>query len=236
MVLAFGLTHRITLPRSQHPVPLNHLSSICRYQRVVQSFSSMALIEVEKKFRVRSNARRSLLAAFPDNVRVSSFDDVYFSEELALTNRWLRKRNTQWELKVPVDTCGPRVAAVFRELAGAQVWEELTKTKDFSYAMKPYARITTVRTMITLHWDQHKVNLTFDACSSPDGFGFEYAVGEVEILVQTPSEVDQAVSSLCKLLTRFELEKLDEKDGKLLAYLRNQKPDLYHRILQVNRE
>lgn len=190
-------------------------------------------IEVESRFRVTPEAQKTiLLHAGP--CKQIQFTDRYFCEQLALSDKWLRMRDHAWQIKVPVkvDSSSRKGSVVYEELVGAAALEHVSKCGFETKGMDVYACITTVRTIwdmnIPVPWGSYAMQVTADECHSEDGF--QYNIGEIEVLVQDKDEVGGASKAIEHARRELGLEQVDESGGKLIRYLSEKKPALYEKL------
>lgn len=188
----------------------------------------MSVIEVERKFELSPSARATLLA-LPGVTTAHSLNDRYYCEDLALTDHWLRKRNGDWELKLPVANKQHLRAAVYRELAGSAVWAALSRQPPS--AAECFAALHTERTELSLPWREFDVTVTLDDCTSPDGF--RCSVGELEILVEHDDQVDQATIALDELFDFLQVHQFADEEGKLIRYLRIHRTDMFRKLAKL---
>lgn len=187
----------------------------------------MSSIEVERNF-TPTNEFRQTFAQWSG--RAISLEDAYYGEQLAVEDRWLRLRNGDWEMKVPVQVRLEEKAGatVYRELAGKQVLQEV-KEGGFNLAnLSCFARVHTNRTLHTMSWRDFKVNLVLDECSSNDGFRYE--LGEIEILVDQTAKVAAANHAIEEVAEHFKLNLVHDSEGKLMRYLREMRPSLFRKL------
>lgn len=200
----------------------------------------MNIIEVERRFSLSPPVKQKLLRTVNDElVSTRRVHDEYHGEELAVADRWLRRRNGVWELKVPINCSQDFRAlgsATYRELTGASVWSELgIPPVDCNISdgatLACYAELDTVRTSFILPFENVDVNVTLDECTSPNGFSC--SVGEIELLVHTEEEISPATQILSRLFKFLNVEHLQDNEGKLVRYIRIHRPDLYDRLLET---
>lgn len=189
----------------------------------------MNMIEVERKFRISTDIKSRLEQLSPTR-HVTRFEDSYWCEDLALNDMWLRQRNGAWELKFPVSRGRTKClgARVYRETVGPMVWEELSRLNGRSDQFVPYATLYTERTSLKCLWESREVEVVLDMCTTEDGF--RYSVGELEILVELDAEVDDAATTLDHLAKSLNLVGQSDADGKLIAYLKAKKKNLYNAL------
>lgn len=205
-------------------VHLNTSQTVPRRRRSV-----MSAIEVEKKFLVPSSTKKRLHTSFPSSTS-EKIEDCYFGEELALNDMWLRKRNGEWELKTPLPSREKTISGptVYREYAGQCVWSQLKRTDEKEKGLAPFAKLQTERTQMRLEYNSQPVTIVIDSCSSDDGFS--YTIGEVEVMVDSESDVKDAEALLNTVIERYELQSGNHVRGKLQMYLQEKKTVLYRKL------
>jgi len=76
--------------------------------------------------------------------------------------------------------------------------------------------------------EQSEMNIFRDLCVDLDVTDFDHAVGEVEALVQDPSEVEGARKQIKKLIDKIGGSSSNKKaEGKLEYFLRRNRPEVY---------
>lgn len=190
---------------------------------------AMSQIEVERKFNLDGVGVESLIEACSSK-KEKEFQDCYFCEELAFNDIWLRMRGSEWELKLPVagNTDIALGATAYKEVTGDSVWQELSRI-GIPYDKKTFATINTLRNIMILPWNRYQIAVTLDQCSSNDGF--QYTIGEIEILVGDAREVKNAIKALDDVMTHFVLMPVGQEEGKLLRYLRENNLRLFEKLV-----
>lgn len=191
----------------------------------------MNVIEVERKFRVSEKALENL-DKLSTITATTQLEDSYFCEELALKDHWLRLRNGVWELKMPLMDGHLRQSrtTVYREVVGAAVWKELDVSVLEIDQLIPYARLLTQRKKLEYDWNENKVQIVLDMCTTENGF--QYDVGEIEILVDDYSEVEHANLILDQVASLLGLRFEQYAEGKLMMYLKEKHGSLYHKLVE----
>ncbi|KAI0563185.1 Thiamine-triphosphatase [Gracilaria domingensis] len=191
------------------------------------------LIEVESRFRASPQAREAL-NMFAGDCKQVRFRDRYYCEQLALLDKWLRRREDQWELKIPVElgSRSQRGAVVYKELVGSAALQHIGQLGLSTSAMQVYASITTVRSIWAfesrLPWGNYQMHITADECFADDGF--QYSIGEIEVLVARDEQVDGAAQAVEHTCRQLELEKIDNSGGKLMRYLYENNSKLFRKL------
>jgi thiamine-triphosphatase len=195
---------------------------------------SGAHLEVERKFPVPSLEVlfSSLAASECEQVGEISFEDAYFdTPDKALTQKdlWLRKRDGEWELKIPVShgqhasAASAYYEAEGEEAVSAALLEEGIVgfcDKD-GEPLKPFSTFRTVRHK----YKHHAFNVDVDTAS----FGEPpYSVAEIELMLSAPTGADAegaavtaATDKILEFAARLGLETAAaQPDGKVEQFLR----------------
>ncbi|KAG9486939.1 hypothetical protein GDO78_007024 [Eleutherodactylus coqui] len=202
-------------------------------------------IEVERKFVPGPEVEKSLCALGAELVEEITFRDSYYDSpdlRLTLNDIWLRRREDNWELKHP-----PQRGA--RGLNGASTqYMELTSSDDIicrvseelgvpcprnieSFGLNEFASFVTRRRRFQLPLGENsKTKVVVDL----DEADFGFAVGEVEVLVKTQEEVEDAFKKLeeiCRLLGVFRETPVQ---GKVSTYLKMNRAEHYRQLLEAH--
>lgn len=195
----------------------------------------MSAIEVERKFQLTPHTKQTLLA-LPSPRETVTYQDEYYDESLALKNAWLRKRNTEWELKLPVhmgcSISDRRLGAtVYREYTGPDVWTALSKLNQQQDKLTCYASLTTQRTRLVMPWNKYSVNVTLDDCFSNDGF--HCSIGELELMVDDENQVNAASQALDDVVEHLSVRQVEDKEGKLIKYIKHRRPAMFEKLVRT---
>jgi thiamine-triphosphatase len=209
------------------------------------SSTSPDQIEVEKKYAADDGVEvitERVLALGGAEQGSIQFTDTYFDTvncELTAHDVWLRKRDAQWEIKVPIEGDEKRSGgerSVFREVEGPERCllelkellgvEETTGSvqSDDAYDsphlldefmnrknIAPFASFSTVRKKLTL--DGAAVDI--------DAASFGHTVVEVEVLCKGVDEIDNATELVEATAKKLNLKDIGATGGKLETYIRN---------------
>lgn len=229
--LQSSLTHFLTNPSTNN-------SSI--YMMSAAANGTEKNIEIERKFLLTPTVKKKLLS-FSSPTETICFRDLYYDEQLALNNIWLRKRNNAWEVKVPVqfnsgDVNSKFGATVYREITGmSQVREAVCHhyaNLDIDIEkLECYAMLDTTRTQLSITWNTKTVHIILDECSSPNIDDFSCSIGELELMVHDESEVDDATQVLNDLVEHLQLGQVEDYEGKLIKYIKKYRPELFKKLI-----
>lgn len=209
-----------------------------------------AAIEVEKKFAAGdpSALRQQVEASSGKTLGEISFHDEYWdTAECVLTRRdtWLRRREQQWELKIPVagsqrsggetstfteiegaPAVGAALATLLADWDGANerlTGEEL-EARLRAAQLTPFAAFGTVRSKYKL-----------GGCSiDADVASFGHSVVEIEVMCAAADEVAAAESEIARVATLIDARPLDASSGgKLETFIRRFCPAVLAQLVEV---
>lgn len=191
------------------------------------------MIEIEKKF-LLTPAQEKRLKKGAKFLGEKVFTDIYFDKrdyELTKNDIWLRTRDRQVELKMPLETeeknnlmCNryeefETEAEVRQMLNIPKGGELLTDLKTAGYV--PFVAITTRREK----FKKEKFGIDIDACD------FGYALAEVELMIEDAKATKEAERQIADFAARHDL-KLSNVRGKVLEYLFRKSPEHYQILLE----
>ena len=189
------------------------------------------MIEVERKFRVTAAQKESLTRSATLQRQVENTDQYFDFDDLRLmkSDCWLRKRNNTWELKITRDSN----FATRR----ADIYDELTRKEDIQRhlgldlaeaihqkLLRSWAHLQTSRA----HYEANDYSLDFDDIRSLED-DFTYQLMEIEIMVVSPEQIDDATQRILTLATQHGLD-LERPLGKVLAYFHERKPSVFDQL------
>lgn len=159
---------------------------------------------------------------------------------LAYSNRWLKRKNGKYELKIPLKNRGvdktPHLATIFHEENDTRkILEELgLPAEEFETALtraliKPFASIETTRTS----YQKGQFRLDLDQAQFPiirNGTIFHYAVAEIELDVPEDA-VMQAKADIIDFAEQHQLEVSDTR-GKMMEYVFQNYPTVYQEFVK----
>lgn len=192
------------------------------------------MIEVEQKFLVDRDQLENLLKTVRFIKEFSFVDTYYDTPDYALSKDdiWLRQRDRAWELKVPLD--GQKkdyLTNQYEEIvADEQIRQflQIDSKQDLAQALllynyRPFCELKTVRRK----YQQGEFNIDVDVVS---GENFNYALIEVELLVDSSADVEIAKT---KILTWAKEHGLAVKSvfGKVILYLQQQRPQHFQALV-----
>jgi len=191
------------------------------------------MIEIEKKF-VLTPAQEKYLKKGAKFLGENVFTDTYFDKsdyELTKNDIWLRTRDKQVELKMPIEagdetgkaSCNRYEEFILenevRQMLNLPKGNELLidlKTADY----KPFASITTRREK----FKKNQFNIDIDTCD------FGYSIVEIELIIEDKIQISDAEK---QIFAFAEKQNFSTKPvhGKVIEYLLRKAPEHY-KILQ----
>ncbi|KAJ8607176.1 hypothetical protein CTAYLR_007328 [Chrysophaeum taylorii] len=201
----------------------------------------MSVIEVEAKFQAQ-DVREAILANGGRVLGEVSFEDTYYdTKECALTtqDRWLRRRDDAWELKVPVAETkrsgGERT--VFREIEGAEpVAAELRRLYPNLFSIDARCSEAALEAAGCAAFAQFRTTrgkFEIRGCRLDlDHASFGHSVLEIEAVVQTPEEVPAAERKIREVADLVGAKPLQHNSGgKLETYIRRHVPHVLEALV-----
>ena len=193
------------------------------------------MIEVEKKF-ILNEQDKERLTKDAEFLGERVFTDIYYdNQDFSLTSKdkWLRCREGQFELKIPLHAGLERLADQYDELTDElKIREVLDLPSGGSFAddlakagLSPFCSYKTTRRK---YWREPFV-IDLDTVDFQD---FTYNIGEIELMVRKKSEIESAIK---KIITFAEEQKLTSAPvrGKVAEYLKRFRPNHYQALVQA---
>ncbi|XP_075708859.1 thiamine-triphosphatase [Rhinoderma darwinii] len=202
-------------------------------------------IEVECKFVPGPDVEKRLGVLGAQLIEEITFRDSYYDSpdlRLTLNDMWLRKREDSWELKHP-----PQRGA--RALNGASTqYMELTSEEDIlcrvseelgvpcplnieSFGLNVFASFVTCRRRFQLPLVENSdIKVVVDL----DEADFGFAVGEVEVLVKTQKEVENALKKVEEICRKLGVFRETPVQGKVSTFLQINRADHYRKLLEAH--
>ncbi|XP_069617904.1 thiamine-triphosphatase isoform X2 [Ranitomeya imitator] len=202
-------------------------------------------IEVERKFVPGPDVEKKLCALGAGLLEEITFQDSYYDNSdlrLTLNDMWLRRREGSWELKHP-----PQRGA--RGLYGASTqYMELTSEDDIisrvseelgvprphnieSFGLNEFASFVTRRRRFQLPLVE---NSNTKVVVDLDEADFGFAVGEVEVLVKTQEEVENALQKVEEICRQLGVYRETPVQGKVSTFLQMNRADHYRQLLEAH--
>lgn len=192
------------------------------------------MIEVEKKFNL-SGEEISRLTQDAEYLGERVYTDTYIDTPdyfLTRNDIWLRSRDGKFELKLPMkgsEASNGRLDQ-FREIDTEREIMELMQLNPCGTLQEtleangyvPFAIINTVR----------KKYQKGDFIIDLDGTDFGYNIGEIERMVDDPSQMEDAVQQILDFSQVHSLT-IAPVRGKVIEYVRRNNPDHYNALLEA---
>ena len=178
------------------------------------------MIEVEKKF-VITPEQEALLIEGATFIGEKKFTDTYYDHldhRMTISDLWLRKRDDNFELKVPLNKQGvERISDQYHELETEKevaAFLKLSIETNFEDSLKqntilPFCTITTTRKKYK------KGGFGIDI----DEMDFGYHICEIELMVNDVAEIPMAEEKILAFAQKCSLPTVRVR-GKVLEYLR----------------
>lgn len=193
------------------------------------------MIEIEKKFALRTGDEERLIAGTEFVREVVQRDEYFDTADFALTRKdwWLRNRNGAWEMKVALHPVGPNVAhgvTQYRELetereirdaiglAGDGTFTEDLKRAGYVLA----AAIVTTRRK----YRDGEFHIDLDVAD------FGYALAEIEVMIGEAEDRD-AASARVDAYARTRGLSPSPIRGKVVEYLRRERPEHFRALVDA---
>jgi thiamine-triphosphatase len=185
--------------------------------------------EVERNFALSEEEHERLLSG-ATFLQEQTFTDIYYDTPtytLTLQDKWLRSRNVQWELKLPIEmTPGSLMdqyqeIAVEKEIRSALGFPPEGKMQDIltqgGYA--PFCTCMTTRQM----YIKEGFTIVTDLVEY-EGCEWIYETCEIELLVRTREEIPEAGARINEFATTNGLSSTPSH-GKVIEYLLRERPE-----------
>lgn len=184
------------------------------------------MFEIETKFVYTPKARKELTHGRAPE-KTQNMHDVYYDNEafdLMSQDIWLRKRDGEWEVKIPqhaVGSANTREYDNYKEIEGEPgIMEALGLSDSLENLYSPVADFVTKRDTYNLD----DLTVVFDESD------FGHFVGEVEMLVPNQNDADEAhgrIAAFCKThaLTMHGVH------GKVCEFIKQKYPNAYQMLV-----
>lgn len=207
--------------------------------------SAKAPIEVERKFETQNldQLRERVLSQGGRVVGEVQFTDTYFDTDdcvLSRCDQWLRRRDTEWELKVPIEGVAARSGGertVFTELCGEQaICAELGRLHpDRFVGADLEAALTAAGCRSFANFSTTRSKFELGGCHIDADFAtFGHSVVEIEVVVEDEKDVGRAeheITHVAELLAAQPL--IGKTGGKLETYIRRHAPQVLVHLVQA---
>ncbi|KAJ1453182.1 CYTH-like domain-containing protein [Pelagophyceae sp. CCMP2097] len=202
------------------------------------------LIEVEKKFQGISDVgvlETAVLRSGGAPLGSVSFTDTYYdTPDCCLTTRdiWLRQRDDNWELKVPIDLEARRSGGertTFREVEGE--WRVVSAlaaldAKRFSPAQTMQDLLAQSGCASFASFETTRAKFALGRCTiDADVASFGHSVLEIEVMVREACDVAAAEADIAAAALQIGAVELTVTGGKLETYIRRFCPDVEYSLI-----
>lgn len=193
------------------------------------------MIEVEKKFILNEQDKERLIknAQF---LNERTFTDIYYDTEIfSLTSigKWLRSRESRFELKIPLHKGVDRLADQYDELEDEQkIRENLNLPPNGNLAQDlakaGYSPFCTCKTK-RRKYKKGIFTIDLDIVDFQD---FTYDIGEIELMVNEKSEIENSIEKIM-IFAKDQNLTIAPVRGKVIEYLKRAKPNHYQVLVQA---
>jgi adenylate cyclase class IV len=194
------------------------------------------MIEVEIKVHVTDEQACRLIAGAKLVSCVSFVDTYYDSADFKLTTNglWLRQRDQQFELKIPATKDGS--FHIHKNIPMHEITDEkeimhilgLPQTDSLPVALANAGYSALYRfTNIRRAYIKDGFTIDFDRADFGD---LVYCLCEVEIVVESSDQTEQALATLYEFIAKFGISP-ERVEGKLGYYMRTKNPTHYNAII-----
>lgn len=193
------------------------------------------MIEVEKKF-ILNKQNEEWLTKDAQFLNECVFTDIYYdTENFSLTSKdkWLRSRDGKFELKLSLHNGTNRLADQYEEfedehkiresldlLSNGKLADDLTRAGYF-----PFCTCETTR-------QKYKSGSFIIDIDVVDFQNFIYNIGEIELMVNNKSEIENAIEKIMAFAKEQNLT-IAPVRGKVIEYLRKIKPKHYQALVEA---
>ncbi len=187
------------------------------------------MIEVEKKFILSPEQHNSLIKVAKFQKEIVFTDTYYDTKDFQYIKQdtWLRKRNEAFQLKVPLTLDKHRLVDQYEEITDSEdikqrlnlplqnpIQEGIEQAKLHSFC-----KCTTTRKK----YQYKDFIIDTDEVEYED---FSYQIAEIELMVDTEEEVEQAIQKILNFTKTLNLE-ITPVRGKVIEYLKRKEPEIY---------
>lgn len=197
------------------------------------------MIEIEKKFLLTADEQRALLDGANAHGEKLVEDSYFDTDDYQLTSKnfWFRERDGVYELKAPLQSTSQTNATnrydEITDIEGISQKLNLPLGDDFP-AIIAAAGIKKFVTCYTVRNSYEKAGFHIDVDKATYlGSAFEYAVAEIELLIDDESQADDAESRIITFAKQFDLTTDQKIIGKIGAYLKVEKPEHYQLLINA---
>lgn len=191
------------------------------------------MIEIEKKFLMTPDQEKRIKKA-AKFLGEKVFTDTYFDKtnyELTRNDIWLRLRDKQVELKMPMEKVEGASETYCNRYEEFIIEDEVRQMLNIPHGGEflidlktvgfiPFVSITTRREKFKFN----QFNIDIDACD------FGYSIMEVELLIEKKEQIAEAEAQIAAFAKKNDLAMLPMR-GKVTEYLYRKSPEHY-KILQ----
>jgi len=198
------------------------------------------MFEVEKKFKLNSQETERLIEG-AQFLGERIFTDLYFdTDEFALSKNdiWLRKRGEQFQLKLPVQLEGKKLADQYQEIDGQEKIREIfaiPQIADFEKDIEKFGYGIFCDCTTTRKKYQKKdfiIDVDEIVYESEDKQDFSYKIIEIELVVENQAEILLASEKIQNFAKEHKLTPAQNR-GKVIEYLFQKRPKHFEALVEA---
>lgn len=198
------------------------------------------MIEIEKKFLLTEQQQVDLLDG-AQKLGLKLVEDSYLDTDtfsLTTNDLWFRERDGAYELKAPLKSGSslPTTTNRYNEITDV---EEIAQVLGFDAQLDfetslSRAGIKKFMTIFTSRnsYEKQGFHIDVDSATYLDST-FEYAVAEIELLINSESEADEADRRIVEFAKKFKLTTDQIVLGKVASYLKAEKSEHYTALVNA---
>lgn len=197
------------------------------------------MIEIEKKFLLTSKQQHDLLdgaTELSEKLVTDSYLDTS-DYRLTMNDLWFRERDGTYELKMPLTSGSGTATNRYHELTDVtDIARELGiggETDDLTKSLRE-AGIVPFMTCFTQRKSYEKQGFHIDVDTvTYQNSSFAYAIAEIELLVESEAEADNAEARIIEFAKQFDLVIDQIVLGKVAAFLKFENPVHYETLVSA---
>jgi len=191
------------------------------------------MIEIEKKFVIDGNKKSQLISGAKFLYKKVFTDTYYDTSNFSLTTKdmWLRARDNNFELKIPVSTSDKGFINQYKELSSESEIKGYLNLRGSNSLGKiladnkynPFCTLTTTR-------GRYKKGVFIIDIDTVTADNFNYSIAEVELMVKKERDIEKGLKQIAEFMTQNDISEFSIR-GKVLEYLWQKIPNHYNALL-----
>jgi thiamine-triphosphatase len=193
------------------------------------------MIEIEKKFVIDNNKKNQFVSEAEFLYKKVFTDTYYDNDDFSLTSKdiWLRSRDNNFELKIPVSISDKGFINQYKELTDENLIKKHLNLQgslpikqllvDNKY--NQFCILTTTRE----RFKKGSFSIDIDTVTADS---FNYSIAEVELMVEKESDMESALKQITSFMEQNNISESAVR-GKVIEYLRQKNPNHYNALLSA---